>query len=533
MAIFPWKLFGQYIPETTQMSTEETELSPERMKETPKDMQDSRSASEYRKTEAEDGYAISDAVLEAYYLCCLRKIDKPTDPERPGEEPNGADNCERPGEEPNGADNCERPGEEPNEMKYDERPWEDPNRAENCEHLVEYLNGLDKLLFLWVQSGKDLVQSLEADFAAIPQEGGTAVQNIAGRYAQEAYQWLRVRDGSVRNLLILEEELYSALPGSQEELRRYLYELREKLILYREDGTGLSTIYTRLRELPRFLGSPFQERYALYERLVTYNAISGKRKSPKVVEMLLEGRRFRNYCYQRINGVAAHFANVQNEICGTNAVADEKEMIEKYQRLQEELAKIPITNREYNKNNRCFCVFEVTTSSRKTELYVSFSGLFDAVDPIIQNKFRTKHPALDSALDAVTAAVRGQFSEPVTRVRTTVDVKYYYRKSKRVTLGQVCDHVVSGFEDLKRMFSCCERKVFAELEKKTSKYVKKCTIYIKILPCELCKATVNKFRCKVIAGLKEKPKKVERKRCYDKLAQDICSGRKSIPFICP
>ena len=505
MAIFPWKLFGQYIPETTQMSTEETELSPERMKETPKDMQDSRSASEYRKTEAEDGYAISDAVLEAYYLCCLRKIDKPTDPERPGEEPNGADNRER---------------------------------------LVEYLNGLDELLFLWVQSGKDLVQSLEADFAAIPQEGGTAVQNIAGRYAQEAYQWLRVRDGNVRNLVALEKELCSALPGPQEELRRYLYELREKLLLYRDDGTGLSTIYTRLRELPRFLGSPFQERYALYERLVTYNAISGKRKSPKVVEMLLEGRRFRNYCYQRINGVAAHFANVQSEICGTNAVADEKEMTEKYQRLREELAKIPVTNREYNKKNRCFSMFEVKFKHGNSELYVSFSGLFDADDPIIQNKFGGKYLELDNALDAVTDAVavadtaNSRVSHTVTRVKTTVDVKYYDGSSHNVTLKQVCDHVASGLEKLKRMFSCCERKFFAELEKIPSKQVEEYAMYIKVLPCELCKTAKDElesagYLCRIVVGQKMDTEKVRCKCCYDKLAQDICSGQKDIPFICP
>lgn len=488
MAIFNWKLFEWTIPEQTN-----AEPSPN-----PQDAPEPLVTEEYSPEETEgfpgggEGrYAISDAVLEAYYVTMLRQIDM-----------------------------HEQQGKK------------------------QLLDVIDDALNDWVERGKTLVSSWERQYRNLPQRENERLKNAVIRYAEEAYRRLG-QDGQEReNLPALSREIVAAAGAEQiappdtdlRALQDFLVRLNALFEENVQRPEVRGRIYARLRRLPQYLGTPYAQRYALYSELRQYSLLTGAGRAPTVVYMVLDAESFRSYCENHIQKMADHISRIQGGICRIGTPADLFQWDNTYNTLIDELCKLPETNKEYREGKRCFALIEVFLHSGIVKYYLSFSGLFDSKDPVIQSRFGT-YPQLDRALTQIGSAVRSQLNIPATRVTATVGIRYYYCANQSVTLGQACRQVQGNFCKIKRMFSCCERKFLTQLETIPSADVRRYKMYIKLNPCELCRTAINDFerngyRKRIIPGETVDPT-VPYKSLYDGLAQDIAAGKTGIVFHIP
>lgn len=488
MVIFNWKLFEWTIPEQTN-----AEFSPN-----PQDVPhhldmvyDTPEATEEFPGEQEGRYAISEAVLEAYYVTMLRQID-----------------------------------------------------THEQQDKKQFLDRVDDALNDWVERGKALVSSWEQRYRNLPQRENERLKNAVIRYAEEAYRRLG-RDGQEReNLPALSREIVAGAGGQENplpdtelaELQVFLARLNALFEQAVQQTEVRRRIYARLRRLPQYLGTPYAQRYALYRQLRQYSLLTGAGRASTVVYMVLDAESFQGYCENHIQKMADHISRIQGGICRIGTPADLFQWDNTYNDLRNQLREWLETNKEYRKGKRCFALIEVFLHSGIVKYYLSFSGLFDSKDPVIQSRFGT-YPQLDRALTQIGNAVRSQLNIPATRVTATVDIRYYYSANQSVTLGQACRQMKGDFCKIKRMFSCCERKFFTELETIPAADVRRYKMYIKLNPCELCQTAIDDFeqqgyRNRIIAGKAVNPR-VAHKSLYDGLAQDIAASKTGIVFHIP
>lgn len=494
MAIFNWKLFGCTIQEeTAEESSPDREIGsvcppvPEENSENPDD--------------GEQQYTISDAVLEAYYVTVLREIHT---------------------------------------QEHYVRGWDEAERRKQLQRL----NEIDNLLGLWVKRGKALVSSWEQRYREIPREGNEALENAVRRYAGEAYRRLGKRGRETENLNELSEAIIehftardSNLQGTAgQELRRFLTRLTGLIEEGTEEPRQRRRIYAQLRILPMYLGAPYAQRYALYSELREYNALTGAGRASTVIYMVLSTTLFEEYCETHIQKMAGYVSDLQNEICQGDVMDFEAQWDITYDRLEQELCHLPITNHTYVKGNRCFALIDVILQ-RGIARYVCFSGLFDSPDPTIRTKFGCDNKFfayLKEALLKITEAVLPAYGPENVMITANGNIRYYYRLCRSVKLEDACLQVQEDFHDIKRMFSCCERKFLTELETISPSHVRVYEMYIKLKPCELCQKAIDSFeqggyQAKIVCGKAVNPK-VAHKSLYDGLAQDIAASKTGIVF---
>lgn len=494
MAIFHWKLFGCTIPEETGGDPlPDREYSPvcppvpEENNQNPND--------------GEGQYTISDAVLEAYYVTVLREIHT----------------------------------REQNVLERDE--------GERRKQL-QRLNEIDDLLGLWVERGKSLVLSWEQRYREIPREGNEALENAVRRYAEEAYRRLGNQGRETENLTALSEEILEHFTAPNDNLqwslRRFLNRLTGLIEAFRERPQLRGQIYAQLRELPAHLGSPYTQRHMLYCALREYSVVTGAGRASTVIYMILSETLFEEYCETHIQKMAGYVSEMQNEICQGDMMDFPAQWDSTYNRLEQELQNLPITNHMYVRENRCFALIDVLLQPGGLARYVCFSGLFDSPDPTIRTKFGCNNKFFADLQDALVkiagAVLPGQNPQDVM-ITANGNIRYYYGLHRSVKLADVCQQVQEDFQNIKRMFSCCERKFFTELETVPPVNVRVYEMYIKLKPCELCRTAIDSFeqggyRTKIIYGETGNPK-VARKPLYDRLAQDVAAGKQNIIFHLP
>lgn len=497
MAIFNWNLFGCTIPEDTggePLPDRECESVcppvPEENSENPED--------------GEEQYTISDAVLEAYYVTVLREIHT---------------------------------------QEHDARRWDEGERHTQLQRL----NEVDDLLGQWVERGKSLVLAWEQRYREIPREGNEALENAVRRYAEEAYRRLGTRRRETENLAELSEAIIGhfadrdgSLQGmAGQELRRFLGRLNMLIEVSAEQPRLRGQIYAQLRELPVYLGSPYTQRYMLYSALREYNVVTGAGRASTVIYIILSETLFEEYCETHIQKMAGYISDMQNEICQGDIMDFAAQWGGAYDRLKQELRHLPTTKNMYVKGNRCFALIDVLLQSGIAR-YVCFSGLFDAPDPTIRTKFGCDNKFFADLQDALVkiagAVLPGQKPEDVI-ITANGNIRYYYGLFRSVKLADACLQVQEDFQDIKRMFSCCERKFFTELETIPPIDVRLYEMYIKQKPCELCRTAIDSFeqggyQTKIVYGKTGNPK-VACKPLYDRLAQDIAAGKTGIVFHIP
>lgn len=148
----------------------------------------------------------------------------------------------------------------------------------------------------------------------------------------------------------------------------------------------------------------------------------------------------------------------------------------------------------------CFCLTEVNKNGTQQHV-LCFSG----------QKFT------DAIIAAINCIVNsGHFNNPFTITKSD-KVRYYICPHKYVTYADACK---TNKASKPRMFSCCERKTFAEYNwQDVDSYV----MIVKYQPCELCQLPVfehtMKYRGRIIAGIRLAP--LRGIPLFDAIAEEI------------
>lgn len=125
-----------------------------------------------------------------------------------------------------------------------------------------------------------------------------------------------------------------------------------------------------------------------------------------------------------------------------------------------------------------------------------------------------KFKGLNNAIEQI--AHSGRFNNPVI-IKGSMSVRYYICPERYVTFA---DARQTHKDTDGRMFSCCERKTFAEYDwHNVESYI----MIVKYQPCELCHFPVRehtlKYKGKIRAGVQTEP--LKEKSLYDAIAEQI------------
>ena len=173
---------------------------------------------------------------------------------------------------------------------------------------------------------------------------------------------------------------------------------------------------------------------------------------------------------------------------------------------------------KYASGNGCFSK-TLTFDGQEYTNVLCFSGI------------NTPSPSIQNSINRIAGC--GLFGKHYV-VMISPKVRYYISQTKFITLG---DAVGSGLFNSKnkldgRMFSCCERKTFADYDWSKCQWFR---MVVRYTPCELCKVEVgmfeNKFKypSRVIGGYPLDP--LENLPAMNKLANEI--HQKMYPLLLP
>lgn len=173
--------------------------------------------------------------------------------------------------------------------------------------------------------------------------------------------------------------------------------------------------------------------------------------------------------------------------------------------LHELLRKLDKNNglNKYTKSvdrGRCFSKTEVIKNGKREDV-LSFSGV-------------NLKPPIKTAIDTIVNS--GHFLNP-TCIIAYSKVRYYICPAQYITYDEA---KASKVEFENRMFSCCERKTFAEYNWQG---VTSYTMIVKYPPCELCQFPVYKHSKKYNGKVNHEIKHdfTDRKKRYDEIARTI------------
>lgn len=473
-----WGLFGEDFPE--EIGLEQPGNRPEQQIE--KD---------------EEYYELSDAIREVYYVTTLREI-------------------------------------------YN------PEYSNHRPELLEGLNSFDEALGQFMDDWKAELRDLEATHAEMEPHGPEELREAAVRVVEDVRSVLqknRAETGPLRPQL--QEQLQQVerlVPDWQwEQFRQYSenllvcvqeYEMSSQEELQRVR----SRVYAQLRRLPQHLGSPYSQRYDMYQQLVSYRSFSGAARSPAVAMMLLDDGRFEAYYTGRIEALADQVSQTQVQMCSGSVSVDTFD--QHTQELQAIMNTYSIVRKKYlgsgNKHGGqgCFGLMDVYDNNGNMMRYAAFSGVFDSSDPNIQKVW--SWPAMVQDFQRIVVAYEAQTGIPVIRARTNQEERYYSSLGHWISLKQTLVQLDRDFNEIKRMFSCCEAKYLTCLDKDPTK-VKRYELYIRLKPCVLCSCAIDSFTANgypapVMGGGMQPCGNLPQKPDFDALAAEIASGKKHIIY---
>jgi len=422
----------------------------------------------------------------------------------------------------------------------------DTRYSENKESYLERLNRLDSSLNIFMHSGKDILNSLHEEHVNIIGEDNQRQQEAVNRYADAVYKSINSRSRDIENNQELERGIIEAF-SLEEEIEEQFVEIRELIIesalLVNTDSQRsqiVQRVYRRIRKIPLYLGSPYRERYLLYNKLQKYPKShdikhemlhDSQYDTYKIVNMLMVGSSYDSYYKRKYQDILDYIEKVQKDACSSDTI----EFKDKFDEAIFNLNKL-IKNStkkvkdKYSKlDGGCFSIIDLYLKNGMVNNYICFSGIFDL--DCFQNKFIINHNnALMDAIRAIANSSEFLNAELVTSNRY---VRYYYGANNAyLTLCDVCNSVNSGHEKRGGMFSCCERKFYTKLEQFDVSDVDKYKMFTKYNACPMCEDAINDFR---LAGYVDtiifgKPKGYgpDYKTIYDKLAKDISNGNTGI-----
>lgn len=162
------------------------------------------------------------------------------------------------------------------------------------------------------------------------------------------------------------------------------------------------------------------------------------------------------------------------------------------------LLKTGLTDDYVYKKHKCFAIMNIDGKN-----YASLSGIWDV---------NTSYPDVFKNLKSCFCDV----------IVSTQNTKYYYDKTEHINYEKYSSSPASHNKKNNRMFSCCERKLFAYLQNKNMVPTQKFKIYVRFNPCYMCERalTAESFNPEIIY-YKRKTIKMKKIREYDKIARCI------------
>lgn len=291
----------------------------------------------------------------------------------------------------------------------------------------------------------------------------------------EFYDYIRVFHGRIRDILEshhqdLVEEVHSE-------------EIRERLMEFSGASVG-SFVQENLPE-------PFLSRNAAY---MIFNMLPYPYKS-RLPHYARRDIVSSYSCFEKYwNRGMSLLCEMQNDV-HTVAIDELKKLLAKLSGKDMELCKV------YLKDNKgCFSLTEVKKNEVQQDV-LCFSG----------QKFAKK------ITEAITMIERaGHFRNPIIITKSN-KVRYYICPERYVTYADACK---TNKVYQTRMFSCCERKTFAEYDWND---VESYTMTVKYQPCELCQLPIYehtmKYRGRIKAGIKLDP--LDKIPLFNAIAEEI------------
>lgn len=425
----------------------------------------------------------------------------------------------------------------------------DNQEFENKEKSLKRLNELDNRLNIFMQYGKDILYSLNEEYTRVPVEDNQRLQDVILNYSNTVYDSIRERRSNLERIQSLERVIMEEFPVGEEIEVRFI-EIRELMLEYLDPDSDsiprrlLQRLYSKIRRIPLYLGSPYEERYRLYDKLQKYPKLyntghvvqqSYQIGMPRIVNTLMFGSSFDEYYEIKYQAILDYIKEVQKKSCEIKAITLEDEFQKAIVDLNRLINKSTRTmQKRYSEKDTgsCFSIIDVHLNNKKIVEYICFSGMFDSMDAKIQKNFDTKKGnGLNKAIDDILKSPEFAHAK---LVNTNANVRYYYDSSSNyITLMDLCNAIKSGYKHLHRMFSCCERKFYTALINYDISEVDKYKIFSKYNPCSMCERAISDFRSlgyidQIMFGVK-KDFGADFTH-YDKLAKDISSGTKGIDY---
>ena len=302
---------------------------------------------------------------------------------------------------------------------------------------------------------------------------------------QEVYyvsQLSRERNNEPNEILSFQDKVYDYIRVFHSRIREILeshhqdlvepinsVEIRERLREFNGKGVG-SFVQANLPE-------PFLSRNAAY---MIFNILPSPYKSRLPHYARCDIVSSYNYFEQYWNKGMSLLCEMQHDV-HTVAIDELKKLLANLSGKNKDLCK------DYLKDkNGCFSLTEVKKNGLQQDV-LCFSG----------QKFNKK---ITEALRLIERS--GHFRNPIIITKSD-KVRYYICPERYVTFAEACK-TNKAYQP--RMFSCCERKTFAEYDWNN---VESYTMTVKYQPCELCQLPISehtmKYRGRIMAGIKLAP----------------------------
>lgn len=319
--------------------------------------------------------------------------------------------------------------------------------------------------------------------------------------------------------------------------------LFQKIHLLIEDSSShkTTTIYGILRRVISHLGESYRVRYEIYDVInnMSIRSVNGNgndltvQNRVSLVDVLLEEDRFNQYYSAKMDSIGNMLTSLQESACDPVSVLDETNYLQVTQTLNKYIHKSSRKMRkQYDSESGgggCLSLIYAKVNSVDKK-YLCFSGLYDSDDVEIYSRFiNSKRIAYMNAIQQILTC--NEFQN-FTWIKATVQIPYYVDQNRKIRLEDVICNVTGNFQDLTRMFSCCERKFMGYIEGQT---VASVDMYTRFSPCELCTYALSELQSKcnanVIHGFEHEAN--AHKQEYDSLAIKILNKSSGIQFQLP
>ena len=269
---------------------------------------------------------------------------------------------------------------------------------------------------------------------------------------------------------------------------------------YWEKRNARRRLLQHIRELPEELGGIYGQRrkfYTDYRRVIKWFVIN---KGILQASMIIDSRQFEQYALDVLERIKEIAEGYVRKICNRKYIFKETFFEEEIWKLNNAIRLVEGFKKKYVKNNGCFGLMLVHgTYGYAPEEYIAFSGEEDSEQKEIIEYFNLNKDRCRNLQNAIMKLQQSAFPQAIC-ARTTWSVKYYedvYGIIQKESIIEFKNRVpvISNYEEAKRMFSCCERKMLEAIKKGSAIItgIEGYSLFTRHIACEICQLALQEF----------------------------------------